>query len=106
MSDISVKAQASSSGGSAKEITSSDKKEKHGRKQSVRATISNIIMCGPMTIWSVLFILIPVVMLVFMSFMTKGLFVLFDDTATPEIYTIPHTPSLRASPPTGPSKLS
>ena len=73
MSDISVKAQASSSGGSAKEITSSDKKEKHGRKQSVRATISNIIMCGPMTIWSVLFILIPVVMLVFMSFMTKGL---------------------------------
>lgn len=48
------------------------KPKKHKREQSVRATISNIIMCGPITIWSVVFILIPVVLLVFMSFMTKG----------------------------------
>lgn len=71
MSDISVKAQTVVP--DAKKVTAGEKKVKHGRKQSIRATISNIIMCGPMTIWSVLFILIPVVMLVFMSFMTKGL---------------------------------
>lgn len=29
-------------------------------------------MCAPVTIWSVLFVLVPVGMLLFMSFMTKG----------------------------------
>ena len=42
------------------------------REESIRARISNVIMCGPITIWTVVFIIIPVILLVFMSFMTKG----------------------------------
>lgn len=41
-------------------------------EKTFKAKLSSIIMCAPITIWSVLFILIPVVMLVVMSFMTKG----------------------------------
>ncbi|MGN8773341.1 ABC transporter permease [Candidatus Weimeria sp. HCP3S3_B5] len=71
MSDTGVKVAVDAGG--AVERTAEGKKTCHKRKQSLRATIANIIMCGPMTIWSVLFILIPVVMLFVMSFMTKGL---------------------------------
>ncbi|MDD6429426.1 MAG: ABC transporter permease [Lachnospiraceae bacterium] len=71
MSDTGVKVAVDAGG--AVERTAEGKKTRHKRKQSLRATIANIIMCGPMTIWSVLFILIPVVMLFVMSFMTKGL---------------------------------
>ena len=53
-------------------LEKSTKRRRHKREQSVRATISNVIMCGPITVWSVLFILVPVGFLVFMSFMTKG----------------------------------
>lgn len=41
-------------------------------EKTFKAKLSSIIMCAPITIWSVLFILIPIVMLVVMSFMTKG----------------------------------
>ena len=55
-------------------MTAEKTKEKkpRGREKSLRSRISTVVMCGPMTIWSVLFILIPVVLLVVMSFMTKG----------------------------------
>ncbi|MGN0255621.1 MAG: ABC transporter permease [Chordicoccus sp.] len=49
-----------------------NEKRPRGREKSLRSRISTIVMCGPMTIWSILFILIPVVLLVVMSFMTKG----------------------------------
>ena len=45
---------------------------KHKDKKSFKARLSSIIMCAPVTIWSVLFVLVPVGMLLFMSFMTKG----------------------------------
>jgi len=45
-----------------------DKKE----KMSVVKRISQIAMCGPITIWSILFIYVPMALLLFMSFMTKG----------------------------------
>ena len=44
------------------------KKQKHSRRE----TLSNAIMCGPITVWTVLFIILPVARLVFMSFLTKG----------------------------------
>ena len=47
-------------------------KRKHKEKRSFRSWLSSVVMCAPITIWSVLFILIPVGMLIFMSFMTKG----------------------------------
>lgn len=46
----------------------SEKKEKN----SVAKRISQIAMCGPVTVWSVLFIYVPMLLLLFMSFMTKG----------------------------------
>lgn len=46
----------------------SEKKE----KTSVAKRISQIAMCGPVTVWSVLFIYVPMLLLLFMSFMTKG----------------------------------
>lgn len=47
-------------------------KRRHKEKRSFRSWLSSVVMCAPITIWSVLFILIPVGMLIFMSFMTKG----------------------------------
>ncbi len=44
------------------------KKQKHSKRE----TASRIIMCGPITVWTVLFIVLPVALLVFMSFLTKG----------------------------------
>lgn len=41
-------------------------------KMSVAKRISQIALCGPVTIWSVLFIYVPMALLLFMSFMTKG----------------------------------
>lgn len=41
-------------------------------KTSVAKRISQIAMCGPVTVWSVLFIYVPMLLLLFMSFMTKG----------------------------------
>lgn len=41
-------------------------------KKSLKARMANIFMCAPITIWSVLFIILPIVLLAYMSFMTKG----------------------------------
>lgn len=48
------------------------KNKKNKEKMSLSKRISQIIMCGPITIWSLLFIIAPVIILLFMSFMTKG----------------------------------
>lgn len=47
-------------------------KKKHKDKKSFKARLSSFIMCAPISLWSVLFILLPMVLLAFMSFMTKG----------------------------------
>lgn len=49
-----------------------EKKNKKKEKVSLAKRISQIVMCGPITVWSVLFIIAPVLLLLFMSFMTKG----------------------------------
>ena len=49
-----------------------EKKNKKKEKVSLAKKISQGVMCGPITIWSVLFIIAPVLLLLFMSFMTKG----------------------------------
>ena len=49
-----------------------EKKNKKKEKVSLAKKISQVVMCGPITIWSVLFIIAPVLLLLFMSFMTKG----------------------------------
>lgn len=41
-------------------------------KKSLKSRMANVIMCTPITIWSLLFIILPIVLLAFMSFMTKG----------------------------------
>lgn len=41
-------------------------------KKSLKSRMANVIMCAPITIWSLLFIILPIVLLAFMSFMTKG----------------------------------
>lgn len=41
-------------------------------KKSLKARMANIFMCAPITIWSILFIILPIVLLAYMSFMTKG----------------------------------
>ena len=46
--------------------------ERHKDKKSLKARIASFVMCAPITIWTVLFILAPIVLLAFMSFMTKG----------------------------------
>lgn len=46
--------------------------KKHKDKKSFKAKLSSVIMCAPISIWSVLFVIVPVIMLLFMSFMTKG----------------------------------
>lgn len=41
-------------------------------KKSLKDHLSTIVLCGPMTAWSLLFIVVPIVILAVMSFMTKG----------------------------------
>lgn len=43
-------------------------------KKSLKDRLSAIVLCGPMTAWSLLFIVVPIVILAVMSFMTKGAF--------------------------------
>lgn len=46
--------------------------KKHKEKRSFKSWLASAVMCGPITIWSLLFIILPIVLLAFMSFMTKG----------------------------------
>ncbi|MGN0193664.1 MAG: ABC transporter permease [Pseudoramibacter sp.] len=46
--------------------------KKGKEKKTAKAKISAVVMNGPIVVWSILFILIPVGVLVVMSFMTKG----------------------------------
>jgi len=48
------------------------RKAKKKEKMSLAQKFSQTAMCGPITIWSLLFIYVPIVLLLFMSFMTKG----------------------------------
>lgn len=41
-------------------------------KKSLKDRLSAIVLCGPMTAWSLLFIVVPIVILAVMCFMTKG----------------------------------
>ena len=41
-------------------------------KKTAKDRLASIIMNGPITIWSILFIIVPVVILAVMSFMSKG----------------------------------
>lgn len=41
-------------------------------KKSLKEHLSAIVLCGPLTAWSLLFIVVPIVILAVMSFMTKG----------------------------------
>lgn len=47
-------------------------KKKHKDKRSFKSLLASAVMCGPITIWSVMFIILPIILLAFMSFMTKG----------------------------------
>ena len=47
-------------------------KRKRKDKKSFKTRLASIIMCGPISVWSVLFIILPIILLAFMSFMTKG----------------------------------
>lgn len=62
------------------------KKEKHKRETTRKAKLSSGIMCAPIVVWSLLFILVPAGMVVFMSFMTKGSLGTIDYTFTLENY--------------------
>lgn len=48
------------------------KKKKHKEKRSFKSLLASAVMCGPITIWSILFIILPIILLAVMSFMTKG----------------------------------
>ena len=48
------------------------KKNKKREKSSFARKASQAAMCGPITIWSLLFIYVPIGILLFMSFMTRG----------------------------------
>lgn len=50
----------------------SEKKEFHKNNKSKKETMSNVIMKAPMCAWAILFIIAPMLLLAFMSFMTKG----------------------------------
>ncbi len=50
----------------------SEKKEFHKNKKSKKETLSKVIMKAPMCAWAILFIIAPMLLLAFMSFMTKG----------------------------------
>ena len=41
-------------------------------KKSLKDRLSAIVLCGPMTAWSLLFIVVPIVILAVMSFVTDG----------------------------------
>ena len=47
-------------------------KRKRKDKKSFKTRLASIIMCGPISVWSALFIILPIILLAFMSFMTKG----------------------------------
>mgnify|MGYP004506947367 CR=1 FL=1 len=47
-------------------------KKKHKDKRSFKSWLASAVMCGPITIWTVLFIILPIILLAVMSFMTKG----------------------------------
>lgn len=61
--------------------------KKHKKEMSLKARLSSAIMCAPIVIWAVLFILLPACMVVFMSFMTKGTLGTIDYTFTLQNYT-------------------
>lgn len=46
--------------------------KKHKDKKSFKARLASFVMCAPIGVWTVLFILLPMLLLAFMSFMTKG----------------------------------
>ena len=46
--------------------------KKSKEKISLGTRISRLVMCGPITVWSLIFIIAPVLLLLFISFMTKG----------------------------------
>ena len=48
------------------------KNKKHRQKKSTKEILSKMILKAPMTIWAILFIIAPFLLLAFMSFMTKG----------------------------------
>lgn len=50
----------------------SENKEFHKNKKSKKETLSKVIMKAPMCAWAILFIIAPMLLLAFMSFMTKG----------------------------------
>lgn len=54
------------------DAAAAEKKQNHKDKRSFKSLLSSVVMCGPITIWSVLFIILPIILLAFMSFMTKG----------------------------------
>ena len=43
-----------------------------GKKKAGDETLAKLIMCGPITIWTILFIAFPAGLLLFMSVLTKG----------------------------------
>ncbi len=46
--------------------------KKNKEKVSMAKRFAQLFMCGPITIWSLIFIYAPVILLLIMSFMTKG----------------------------------
>ncbi len=61
-------------------------KKKGKAKKSRRERITTLVMQAPMTIWTVLFIMAPFVLLAFMSFMTKGPLGIIQYTPTVDNY--------------------
>lgn len=46
--------------------------KKSKEKISMAKRFSQVVMCGPISIWSIVFIYMPIIILLIMSFMTKG----------------------------------
>lgn len=46
--------------------------KKGKEKVSFETKVAQLVLCAPITIWSGIFIIIPIILLFFMSFMTKG----------------------------------
>lgn len=53
-------------------VAAEPKKKKHKDRRSFKSLLASAVMCGPVTIWSILFIMLPIILLAVMSFMTKG----------------------------------
>ena len=51
---------------------SKEKKEFHKSKKTKKERLTQVMMRAPMCVWALLFILAPMILLAFMSFMTKG----------------------------------